>query len=171
MPTEDDFTYDNIMSCQYLDNVWNETLRMHSPGTHLSRFCNEPVTLDMPKDKKLTFDYGDIILFPIASINMDPEHHPNPEKFDPDRYLPESGGVKKFIDAGNIFTFGIGPRACPGARFAVAQSKIAIAKLIRSFEVSVNSKTPEKFELPPQAVIVTLNGAVIDLKPLKRNEE
>lgn len=170
MPTDEEFNYDNISNCAYLDQVWNEALRLHSPATYLSRFCNEPITLDKPKEKKVSFDYGDIVLIPVRSINYNPEFHPDPEKFDPDRFSPENGGAKTYIDQAKLITFGIGPRACVGSRFAVEQSKLAIASLIRNYKISLNPKTPEKFIAHPQAIIYTLEGSVLDFKPYIRGE-
>jgi cytochrome P450 len=167
MPTDEDFNYDNINNCGYLDQVWNEALRMHSPVTYLSRFCNEPITLEMSKGKKLSFDYGDIVLIPILSIHKNPQIFNDPEKFDPDRFSPEIGGAKSYIDQGKLFTFGIGPRACVGSRFAIVQSKLAIASIIRNFEITLNPKTPEKFVLNPQKFMNTLEGNFLNFQSLK----
>jgi cytochrome P450 family 28 len=135
---------------------------------YLSRYCNESIEVELPKDKKLFIEQGTILLFPIHSFLKDSEYFPDPEKFDPDRFSPENGGVKAFIDRGVFMPFGTGPRICPGNRFAVTQSKLAIAELIRNFEVTVNPKTPEKFEIHPQAIIITLEGACLNLKEIQR---
>lgn len=187
MPTDEDFTYDNIMGLQFLDQVWNgekkhwreiqiwlknistETLRMHSPVTHLSRMCSESVEVDMPKDKKLFFKKGSIVYIPIVSIHMDPEYYPEPNKFNPDRFAPENGGLKSFVDRGVFLPFGAGPRICNGNRFAVAQSKIAVAALVKNFEISINPKSPKEYVIHPQAIISTLLGCVINLKELKKS--
>jgi cytochrome P450 family 28 len=121
----------------------------------------------LPKDKKLKVDKGTVVLFPVNSIHMDPEYYPNPEKFDPDRFSPENGGIKSFIDRGVFMPFGNGPRICPGNRFANGQSKVAIVEIIRNFEVSVNPRTPKKFVIHPQALIVHFEGCVVDFKEIK----
>lgn len=131
--------------------------------------CNEPVEVDLPKDKKLFFERNSVILIPIISIHLDPEYYPEPKKFNPDRFAPENGGVKSFIDRGVFLPFGAGPRICVGNRFAYAQSKIAIAALVRNFEITINPKSPEDYVVHPQALIVTLLGCVIDLKEIKKN--
>lgn len=122
----------------------------------------------MPKDKKLLIKKGEILLFPVAAIQLDPEHFPNPYKFDPERFSPENGGVKEFIDRGVFLPFGNGPRICPGNRFAIAQAKLAIAALVKNFDISVNPKSPKEYFMHPQGFINTLTGCVIDLKEVKQ---
>lgn len=186
IPDEEHFTYDIINSLPYLDQVWHgnmnfsiefltqsdpkfqcyhtESLRLHSPATHLSRLCNEPVEVDLPKDKKLFFERNSIVLIPIISFFMDEEYFPTPNKFDPDRFGPEHGGVKSFIERCVYLPFGTGPRICPGSRFAVAQAKVAIASIIKNFEVSVNPKSPKEYIIHPQAIVNTISGCVLDFK-------
>lgn len=130
--------------------------------------CNEPVEVDLPKDKKLYFEKNLVVIFPLASILMDPEYFPNPTQFDPDRFAPENGGAKAFVDRGIFLPFGTGPRVCPGSRFAVAQGKIAIANLVKNFEISINPKSPKEFVLHPQAFIATYPG-IVDFKEIKRS--
>lgn len=122
----------------------------------------------MPKDKKLFVEKGTIVYFPVDAIQMDPEHFPNPEKFDPERFSTENGGAKTYMERGVFLPFGIGPRICPGNRFAVAQAKTAIVSIVKNFEISVNPKSPEKYILHPQAFLTTLVGCVIDLKEIKQ---
>lgn len=93
-----------------------ETLRLHSPATFLNRLCNEPVEVDLPKDKKLYFEKNSVVFFPIVSLHMDPEYFPNPTQFDPERFSLENGGAKAFIERGVFMPFGIGPRICVGNR-------------------------------------------------------
>ncbi|CRK97114.1 CLUMA_CG010454, isoform A [Clunio marinus] len=169
MPNEEDFTYDNIINLPYLDQVWNESLRLNSVVAVLRRQCTEPVEIELPKDKKLFIDKGFVIGFPVHSIHRDPEYYPNPDKFDPDRFAPENGGFKSYMERGVFLTFGYGPRICPGNRFANAQSKIALAAIIKNFEVSINPKSPKEYIFHPQAIINTLLGCYIDMKEVKRN--
>lgn len=99
---------------------------------------------------------------------MDPEYFPDPEKFDPDRFAPENGGAKEFMERGIFMPFGLGPRICVGNRFAVTQSKIAVAEIVRNFEISINPKTPEKFEIHPQAITTAFMECFLDFKEIQR---
>ncbi|XP_070508784.1 probable cytochrome P450 28a5 [Chironomus tepperi] len=164
MPKEEDFTYDNIMALEYLDMVWHETLRLHNPGSYIARQCIEPITLHFPKDKKVFFDVGDVVYIPNQSIFKDPEYFENPLTFYPERFAPENGGVKAFMDQGIFFPFGLGPRNCIGNRFALAQGKFGIAALIKDFEVSLNPRTVVGQGIHPQAIIVGVNDCYLDFK-------
>lgn len=130
--------------------------------------CNESVEVDLPKDKKLLFEEGSVAIFPIAAIHMDPEYYPNPTQFSPDRFSPENGGIKAYIDRGVFLPFGNGPRICVGNRFAYSQAKIAIAALVKNFEISINPKSPNEYIVHPQAIIYTLTGCCVDFKEIKR---
>lgn len=136
-------------------------------GTHLSRKCNEPVEVDLPKDKKLFFERNSVIVIPVYSLHMDPEYFPNPEKFDPDRFSPENGGAKAYMERGVFMPFGQGPRICPGNRFAYAQSKIGIAALVKNFEISVNPKSPKEYIMHPQAFVFSNTGCLLQFKEIK----
>lgn len=131
--------------------------------------CSEPVEVDLPKDKKLFFEKGLTLLFPIAAIHLDSEYYPEPKKFDPDRFSPENGGVKTYIERGVFLPFGYGPRICVGNRFAIAQAKIAIAALVKNFEISLNAKSPKEYVVHPQGLVYTLNGCFINFKEIKKS--
>ncbi|HKZ05151.1 MAG TPA: cytochrome P450 [Methylomirabilota bacterium] len=61
---------------------------------------------------------GDIVLVVLAAANRDPAANPRPHDFDPHR--PER----------RVFTFGVGPHACPGEMLAVAIASAGVAALL-----------------------------------------
>jgi cytochrome P450 family 3 subfamily A len=46
------------------------------------RLCNKTVTYG-----KIKIEKGTLISIPIYAIHHDPENYPQPEKFDPERYM------------------------------------------------------------------------------------
>lgn len=57
--------------------------------------------------------------------------------------------MKKFKERCVLIPFGDGPRICSGIKFAHAEVKTAIAEITRSFEISVDKKTPDELTVSP----------------------
>jgi cytochrome P450 len=57
-----------------------------------------------------------------------------PDLFDPTRFLP---GAKEKIERYTFLPFGVGPRVCVGALFAVQEATLALATLTRQFVIDV----------------------------------
>ena len=86
-------------------------------------------------------------------------------KFIPERFNPEHGGLKAYKDKGVYLSFGDGPRICLGMRFALMQSKAAIAHLVKNFEITVNEKTQLPLMIDPKEFFnVKLGGVWLDFK-------
>jgi cytochrome P450 len=96
--------------------------------------CAEDCTIGPYKLKK-----GTIIHFPIYAMHHNPKFFPDPEKFRPERFLKSENPVSPASQFSYI-PFGGGPRVCIGMRFAMAEMKIAMAKLLAEFRIV---STPE----------------------------
>uniref|UniRef100_A0A182THA1 Cytochrome P450 n=1 Tax=Anopheles melas TaxID=34690 RepID=A0A182THA1_9DIPT len=137
-------TYDVAMNIQYLDNVINETLRKYPPVETLTRKPSSDYVIPgtrhiVPKDT--------VVQIPIYAIQRDPDHYPDPERFDPDRFQPEE--VKKrhpYV----FLPFGEGPRICIGLRFGMMQTKVGLINLLRRFRFSPSARTPERVVYDPK---------------------
>ncbi|MER7760585.1 cytochrome P450 [Streptomyces sp. NPDC097619] len=71
---------------------------------------------------------ADVIVAPWVS-HRDPRYWPEPERFDPDRFLPEAEAARPRYA---WFPFGGGPRACIGQHFSMLESVLALAMLLRA---------------------------------------
>ncbi|KAF5285372.1 hypothetical protein FQR65_LT13262 [Abscondita terminalis] len=134
------FTYDSIISMKYLDMVMSETLRKWPPFVIADRHSVQPYTIqpERPGEIALHLEKGSLINCPIHAIHMDPKYHPNPNKFDPERFSDEN---KNKIDPYTYFPFGLGPRNCIGSRFALLEGKLVVAEIISKFEIVPILKT------------------------------
>ncbi|XP_041474344.1 cytochrome P450 3A6-like [Lytechinus variegatus] len=135
-PKRDDVSYSTISKMPYLDQVICEALRIYPPATLTDRQCGETCVYN-----GFTIEKGSHIWIPPYSIHRDPDHWPNPTKFDPDRFTKENR------EGRNPFTwipFGAGPRICIGMRFAMMEAKMALVRSLQvvRFEVSPLTKIP-----------------------------
>ena len=49
--------------------------------------------------------------------------------------------------------FGQGPRGCIGMRFALLEAKVALAKIVMSYNLTLSSKTKEPLTLDPKQLV------------------
>jgi unspecific monooxygenase len=54
-----------------------------------------------------------------------------PEVFDPARFLPGAAAPDRFA----YLPFGVGPRVCIGAQFALTEATLVLAKMVQSFQI------------------------------------
>ncbi len=75
-------------------------------------------------------------------IHTHPHVWDDPEKFDPDRFLPENtAGRSKFA----YFPFGAGPRICVGGGFAMMEMVFALSMILRRYDLEVTSDQEPAF--------------------------
>ncbi|XP_011701419.1 PREDICTED: cytochrome P450 4C1-like isoform X1 [Wasmannia auropunctata] len=119
------FTTKSLQSLSYLDRCIKETLRLYPSGYQISRVTGEDVKL-----QSYLVPAGTTVLLNIYGVHRDPNFWPNPEIFDPDRFLPEKSRNRHPY---SYLPFSAGPRNCIGQRFAMMQMKAMAAPLIHNF--------------------------------------
>ncbi|XP_059619849.1 probable cytochrome P450 28a5 [Phlebotomus argentipes] len=138
--------YESIQEMPYLDQVVNETMRIHPPLIIISKLCTENVKYSV-NGKAVEIPRGMTVHIPIFSIHRNEHNFPNPEEFIPERFDEENGGSKVFKDKCSFLPFGNGPRICLGMRFAMLQVKTSVVEVIRQYCVTVNEKTQQPLKL------------------------
>ncbi|MFE6177159.1 cytochrome P450 [Streptomyces sp. NPDC056464] len=120
---------------QALQALVHETLRLYPSAWLLPRHAAEDDTL-----ADYTVEAGtDLLVCPYLT-HRDPELWPDPEHFDPRRFLTPDG---RPTQPGAYLPFGIGPRTCLGMQFALRESTVLLEHLLPSHTVAFAS-TPVK---------------------------
>ncbi|MER6089674.1 cytochrome P450 [Streptomyces bluensis] len=117
---------------QALQALIHETLRLYPSAWILPRHATE--------DDILAGGYAvragtDILISPYLT-HRDPELWPEPEHFDPRRFLTPDG---RPTHPGAYYPFGLGPRACLGLQFALRESTVLLEHLLPVHTVAFHS--------------------------------
>ena len=101
---------------------------------------------DIPKDTAI---------FPLlGEIMHDPAHFPEPNKFDPERYLSmQQDGTLKFNPDPRVIPFGTGKRRCLGETMARMTLYKFFTALIQKFEIVSGQDVPILDQYTPGAVL------------------
>ncbi|XP_062555240.1 cytochrome P450 4d2-like isoform X1 [Armigeres subalbatus] len=112
----------------YLDLVIKESLRMYPTVPFYGRKL-----LENQKINGIVFPAGsNLLIFPYFMCN-DPDYFEDPLEFRPERFAIETSAAK--TNPYQYVPFSAGPRNCIGQKFAVAEIKSLISKLVRHYEV------------------------------------
>ena len=136
----DQVTAEAISKLVYLEACIMETMRLYTVEVRQFRgvTAESGVTLHgihLPK--------GTVINVPSYALHRDPDFWPEPHAFIPERFLP---GRRGEIAKCSFMPFGLGPRMCPGDRFAIAALKLCLVHILKDF--SVSDPLPEDFTFP-----------------------
>ncbi|XP_054923933.2 cytochrome P450 3A4-like [Dermacentor andersoni] len=127
------FTYDNVFSFKYMDQVISESLRFYAPAIGFTtRGCARDYV-----HKGITIPAGINILIPHYQMSRDPAFWTEQEIFDPERFSPEK---KSEVDPAVYQPFGQGPRNCVGIRFAQLEMKLTLAKLMAKYKLVLDDR-------------------------------
>jgi cytochrome P450 len=105
---------------EYLDAVVTETLRLRPVISLVARRLTEPVQIggwELPA--------GITVTPSIYLVHRRPDVYPNPERFEPERFLSNPPGTYTWIP------FGGGVRRCIGGSFAQFEMQVVLAELVR----------------------------------------
>lgn len=137
----------------YLDRVIKECLRLYPPVAFISRELTDDVVLS----DNTKIPRGIMMHFHIFDLHRDEEQFPDPEKFDPDRFLPDNS-AKRHPYA--YLPFSAGPRNCIGQKFALLEIKTLVQYVLMNFELKAITRREDiKFVIdlvlrPTDAILV-----------------
>lgn len=122
-----DISFHALRQIPVLEAVIKETLRLHPPLIILLRVARGDFEVG-----GFSIHEGNLVAATPAISNRIPEDFPNPDSFDPGRYIDPNQE-----DTANRWTwipFGAGRHRCVGAAFAQMQLKAIFSILLRDYE-------------------------------------
>ncbi|CAH2087331.1 unnamed protein product [Euphydryas editha] len=119
----------------YLNCVIKEGLRKYITLTWLDRITIK----DYKIDDKVTLESGTAVFINVIGMQYDPQYFPEPNKFDPDRFLPEN---KNNIELYSYLPFGEGPKFCIGKKFGLMTAEFALASILLNYKIQPYPNTP-----------------------------
>lgn len=132
--TDGVMTLDALNQMTLLHACMKETLRLYPPLILLLRKVLVPMQY-----KGYTIPKGDVIMACPPVSHRLPEVYTNPEKFDPDRFMPgrEEDKAQKF----SFLSFGGGRHGCLGEKFGFLQTETIWSIMFRTFEFERDNLT------------------------------
>ena len=143
-----EYSFGAMRQIPKLESALKEALRLHPPLIVLMRVVQNEFIVE---DFEITA--GQTIAASPAISNRLPEDFPNPDSFDPDRYLEP-----RQEDLANRWTwipFGAGRHRCVGAQFAIMQLKAIFSVLLQNYEFEM-SQPSESYKNDHSKMVVQL---------------
>ncbi|MGF7237121.1 MAG: cytochrome P450 [Frankia sp.] len=122
-------TMDDLPRLPYTDAVFRESMRLYPPVWAMGRHLTEEREVG-----GFLLPAGSTLLFSQWVVHRDERWWPNPDRFDPTRWLGATIGVGAAPPDQprySYFPFGGGPRQCIGNTFAHAEGVLALAAISR----------------------------------------
>ncbi|CAO1419719.1 unnamed protein product [Diamesa serratosioi] len=126
-------TMKELGEMKYLECCIKEGLRLYPSVPLIARHLNEDVYIPGENnDKGYVVPAGTTTLIVTYMLHRNPDVFPHPERYDPNRFLPEnSHGRHPYA----YIPFSAGPRNCIGQKFAILEEKAVISSVIRKYKI------------------------------------
>jgi cytochrome P450 len=135
--------WSDVPDLTYTRAVIDESLRLYPPAWVISRRAEQGDEID-----GVTVPAGTLVMISPWLLHRRPQAWPDPERFDPARFLGSGSGRGRT----DYLPFGAGPRLCIGRDFALLQTVLLVAALLRDRTV----RRPPGSPAPRVQALVTL---------------
>jgi cytochrome P450 len=126
----------------YTRAVLDEAMRLYPPAYAIARTARVPDEVAGVRVRP-----GDLMVVSPWVLHRHRQRWRDPDAFDPERFLPGEPAVDRYA----YLPFGVGPRVCIGAHFALTEATLILSRLIRSFRIELASSEP----VLPVAIVTT----------------
>jgi cytochrome P450 len=127
---------ESVARLPYLEAVCHETLRLTPVAPLVGRELRSELTV-----QGRVLPAGMSVGIAIINIHRRPDLYPDPERFDPGRFLGRSYGPSEYLP------FGGGARRCLGAAFALYEMKLVLATVLRAHRLALVEDRPIRAQL------------------------
>ena len=124
---------DALARLVYTRAVVQESLRLYPPAYgifRVARHADEAAGVEVPK--------GAVVMMAPWLLHRHRRLWTEPDLFDPTRFLPGAPPPDRFA----YLPFGVGPRVCIGAQFALTEATLVLARLVQAFDICRADSTP-----------------------------
>ena len=112
----------------YTRAVFDEALRLYPPAWLITRRAGEADEI-----AGVPVAAGTLVIISPWLLHRRPRSWPDPERFDPERFLDERGALAR--PRGDYLPFGLGPRLCIGRDIARLEGPLLLAVLMHGRRV------------------------------------
>jgi cytochrome P450 len=118
--------------------VFKEAMRLYPPVYFVVRIAARDVVIGGVQVRR-----KQLLLVNVAGIQRREDIFPDPDRFDPERFLQER---EKALPPLAYLPFGAGPRVCIGAHFALMEAHLVLATLARRYRFDLMPSAPIEAE-------------------------
>ena len=118
--------------------AFEEAMRLYPPAPSINRAAIADDQWDNGKGETVTIEAGTTVLVMPWTLHRHTKLWDQPGAYIPSRFLPENRGK---IDRYQYLPFGVGPRICIGATFALQEAVIALGVLLSRYRFDCTDKT------------------------------
>jgi cytochrome P450 len=120
-------TLEDLPQLRYTEMVLAESMRLYPPAWAMGRQATNDVQIG-----PYLLPAGTYFFFSQYLIQRNPDHFPDPLRFEPERFTPQrKAGRSRFV----YFPFGAGGRQCIGEAFAWMESTLVLATLAQRWRL------------------------------------
>ncbi|KAK9305473.1 hypothetical protein QLX08_003493 [Tetragonisca angustula] len=131
-------TFEALKDMTYMNQVINESQRLHAAVGSLQKMCTEEFELQGSDGLTYRIKPGIEVDISIIGLHTDPMYWVNPNVFDPERFNDER---KQTIEKMTFLPFSEGPRICVGMRMTMLQVKACLATLLSNYKLELSPST------------------------------
>ncbi|GMS88842.1 hypothetical protein PENTCL1PPCAC_11017, partial [Pristionchus entomophagus] len=149
---DESISYEDLANLTYTEAVCKETLRFYPLGA----FGNSRLCMKDAEVCGMEIESGTNIVVDVYGLHFDPSiWGEDVDEFKPERWLDTDRRVPPHA----YIPFGVGPRICIGMRLAMMEEKIALAHILRKFDI-VKGTTATELELQGSLTITPVEVPV-----------